>query len=277
MKHFLSLIEHLRGSTILRIEANNRPVFEYEPGEYDWNKIEQCQPFVFDMDSYPEDQKMSWGGEIDAPFPVFSIETLGGKPLVELLDPIESLTETSLSEEDYRIIKESNRDGIIRYNINCVVVSEYKPKKYDVFMLMEAPNALTISKQRVMKAKIELIPQATALVTGALDLLRTGSVGTESVRIKMKTRSGSQKKYHKIRRIIHVGRKGQQYGRSEAHKNVDWSHRFEVRGHWRKTEKLGKNREGLYCVEGFTWVKNHERGPEHLPLIKKTRLVHSHV
>lgn len=55
--------------------------------------------------------------------------------------------------------------------------------------------------------------------------------------------------------------------------NIDWSHRFEVRGHWRVFEGVGKNRDGEYNIEGFTWVKNYVKGPEHLPLVKKTRVV----
>lgn len=50
---------------------------------------------------------------------------------------------------------------------------------------------------------------------------------------------------------------------------------FELRGHWRAHDGLGKDRDGNYCVGGFTWVKNHIRGDENLPLIKKTRIIHS--
>lgn len=57
-------------------------------------------------------------------------------------------------------------------------------------------------------------------------------------------------------------------------KQLDFSHRFEVRGHWRKTTGvLGKNREGEYVVQGYTWVKAHIKGPEDKPVIKKTRII----
>jgi len=56
---------------------------------------------------------------------------------------------------------------------------------------------------------------------------------------------------------------------------IDWSHRWEVRGHWRKCDGIGKDREGKRCVNNFTWVKEHEKGPEDLPLIKKTRIIES--
>jgi len=46
-----------------------------------------------------------------------------------------------------------------------------------------------------------------------------------------------------------------------------------VRGHWRKHEGIGKDREGIYGVEGFTWVSEHVRGPGNLPLVKKVRIL----
>ena len=54
---------------------------------------------------------------------------------------------------------------------------------------------------------------------------------------------------------------------------VDFSHRWQVRGHWRKIAGIGKNREDEYTVSGYTFVCEHEKGPDHLPVIKKTRVV----
>lgn len=54
---------------------------------------------------------------------------------------------------------------------------------------------------------------------------------------------------------------------------TDYSHRFEVRGHWRKIQRMGKCREGCYCTWGYTWVKDFEKGNKNLPLVKKTRLL----
>lgn len=57
------------------------------------------------------------------------------------------------------------------------------------------------------------------------------------------------------------------------HGIIDWSHRWEVRGHWRKVHGLGKDRAGDYVVTGWTWVRDFVKGPEDKPLIKKTRVV----
>jgi hypothetical protein len=46
-----------------------------------------------------------------------------------------------------------------------------------------------------------------------------------------------------------------------------------VRGHWRKVNGIGKDRSGEYCVKEFTWVTEHDKGPDGKPLIRKTRIV----
>ncbi len=54
---------------------------------------------------------------------------------------------------------------------------------------------------------------------------------------------------------------------------IDWLHSWSVRGHWRKCASLGKDREGAYCIPGFTWVKDHVRGDG--PMVEKTRIVYN--
>lgn len=53
-------------------------------------------------------------------------------------------------------------------------------------------------------------------------------------------------------------------------------YQYEVRGHWRKLDgfnKIGKNRDDEYVVEGYTWVSEHIRGDENGVLIKKQRVL----
>lgn len=52
----------------------------------------------------------------------------------------------------------------------------------------------------------------------------------------------------------------------------DFSHRFEVRGHWRTVRGFGHDSEGR-PVPGKTWVKDHVKGPDDKPLVKKYRAV----
>lgn len=96
--------------------------------------------------------------------------------------------------------------------------------------------------------------------------------GTARAAIRAKIKSGGQTYFHKIKQVIYLGLKQEQHSkRSVAGEAVDWSHRWEVRGHWRKITGIGKDREGKAGVRGFTWVVPHVKGSEDLPLIKKIR------
>lgn len=53
-------------------------------------------------------------------------------------------------------------------------------------------------------------------------------------------------------------------------------HAFEVMGHWRRLHNensLGKNREGEYLVEGFTWVRPQVRCADRGEVLKKVRVI----
>ena len=51
---------------------------------------------------------------------------------------------------------------------------------------------------------------------------------------------------------------------------LEYSHAFSVRGHWRRFDGIGKDRQGNRKVQGFTWVKDFIKGEGEL--IKKVRL-----
>lgn len=111
-----------------------------------------------------------------------------------------------------------------------------------------------------------------------LGKLKDGYVGhenvDESVRIASRTSSPKtdRKNFVHISKIIRVS-PNKEIVRSIGSREVDWSHRWMVRGHWRKHNGLGKNRSGEYSVSGYTWVVEHEKGPEGAPLVAdKVRL-----
>lgn len=53
-------------------------------------------------------------------------------------------------------------------------------------------------------------------------------------------------------------------------KPFKYSHRFDVRGHWRKVKTIGKDPEGTYCIPGHTWVSPFKKGQGNY--IKKDRI-----
>lgn len=79
--------------------------------------------------------------------------------------------------------------------------------------------------------------------------------------------------YRVVRKVIVLAARGRT-GEVVSERTIDWSHRFTVRGHWRVLEGgKGKNRVGERVVDGFTWVSEHEKGPDGAPLIPKLRVV----
>lgn len=218
-----------------------------------WERLEKCQPIVFskqvrnyeelDVNTFdPHDSESSLS---DAPFPTFSIEMLDG-PIVGPPDDVPN-----------------------RFYVWCIVGIEFKPNKFAFLELLETADT---SKPEWTVALVVCSAYAKPLI----ERLRREKTGVESVRQRLEIGTGNEKRVAKIRRIIHVCPKAQTSKYAEGTgREIDWSHRWLVRGHWRALPgRLGKDREGRYCVKDWTWTKDHEKGPEGLPLIApKTRVV----
>jgi len=110
-----------------------------------------------------------------------------------------------------------------------------------------------------------------------LKLLSLCDVGCDKpgLRVKIKNDDGS-KKIRKITNVTNVIPTKLNTTISDSRKYIDWSHRWEVRGHWRRLPdptKMGNNRHGERIVQGHTWISNYVKGPEIAPLVKKTRVL----
>lgn len=98
---------------------------------------------------------------------------------------------------------------------------------------------------------------------------KTTKVGKSKAKLRYKHPKFGKKT---IRKIVHIKGKSSNLQESHNSKTIDWSHKWEVRGHWRSIgDKIGKDRNGNYNRKGFTWVKNHVKGDGEL--VKKTRLL----
>lgn len=80
---------------------------------------------------------------------------------------------------------------------------------------------------------------------------------------------------YKLKKLIHISDKVSGIPVEKRFFNVDWSHKWEVRGHRRSIGlgKVGKNRNGDYVWKDYTWVKSHVKGPDDKGLVKKVRMV----
>jgi hypothetical protein len=121
-------------------------------------------------------------------------------------------------------------------------------------------------------------PPGMEMAARWLHLINDGAIGVEHTSAKVyMPRVEKRHKYrpHEIRRIVRIVPKKEKERTPPLTPGgvVDWSHRWEVRGHWRRVKGIGKDRAGDYSVVGHTWVRDFTKGPPDLPLVVKTRVV----
>lgn len=255
MRNFKLLVDTARKQGISEqdgtfIEGSPRRFAMYAPASASvmrgfFNAAEDCQPFVFHDVLNPVKTVLNPQEviEYDAPFKVFSIEPLSG---------------------GWRIGEKS----VGHLDLGCVMSEEVSPKVFRHFILAFIDGA-----PRVMRfTDASFVGQ---LVRQTLRGLYGGAIGVETTREKIKL-EGSEKPYRIVRRVVHIEPSRTRLEASvsqDSGRRIEWSHRWLVRGHWRKTEGLGKDRAGDYCVYGNTWVVPYEKGDASKPLIAKTRVV----
>jgi len=264
VRYFLELCESVKANGIACISSPNSvvrkfskekeilaPVFDY---------LKEVKPIVFFKSLPPPTRNVTDFSlknadipeevkGLDAPFRVFSIENFDGTPL-----------EVGRSG--------SSADDLISFETLCVVVYEIEPKKYFYLSYNYYPE--------YNRYGVEPVNTKGAVVEKNIYRLNTERVGFENTRQVIKIGSGKNKETHRIRKIVYVCPKKEYEKQNEKlGKQIDWSHRWLVRGHWRKCEgALGKDREGLHCIPNYTWVVDHVKGPEDKILIAdKTRIV----
>lgn len=107
----------------------------------------------------------------------------------------------------------------------------------------------------------------TAFVLSNLDIFPIA----EERQTKRTYRLGAKKKrIDYINKVVVLKAPTRQQTVFAVKKKMEFSHRFEVRGHWRKVRRLGRDQNGN-VIEGRTWVRPCVKGPETKPLIKKIR------
>jgi hypothetical protein len=104
----------------------------------------------------------------------------------------------------------------------------------------------------------------------------SSEAGTVRVDARAKVGTGPNRRLMKVKDLVIVAPKKMKNDLANhigTQKEIDWSHRWDVMGHWRKIAGIGKDRNGSYTIKGYTWVIPHTKGPEEKPLIRKTRVV----
>lgn len=163
-----------------------------------------------------------------------------------------------------------------KFHTLCLLVHENQPKHYEFFSLeySDETESLHVGCWYENEDLPENVKSVTEILRRfTLARIAAGSLGTEKTKERIKLGKSKEKRVLEIKNIIRVFPRKTAQAKPLYGGKVDFSHRFEVMGHWRKIAGIGKDRSGDYCIKDYTWVRPHEKGPENLPLIKKTRII----
>lgn len=235
-----------------------------------WDSVDKCHPFVFspknkepeeidmlEIKKLHEDENYQ-PPRVDSPFRVWSAEIAGDK----------------------YITVPKVRDSEDKFFICSFMAVELNPSNLIYFVLAEWSDVLIDEQGNEVRKDFKQV-----YVTGAMDDIANAllqrlyreKTGIEKTRRKVKIGEGKSKRHVTFNQVIHIMPKKDVSPEitSEDGKSIDWSHRWTVRGCWVNLGdgRIGKDREGNYCVDGKTWRVEHIKGPEDAPLIQKTRIV----
>ena len=263
MKYFLELIETIqKDGYSMFINADTGPPVRHKSTALNsglFEAFERCQPFVLSLkeeqaidvfSSMPDSQEEAFGLNftlLSPPFSVFSLEM-----------PTYPLLVMSGFKYFYPDIV---------FGVRCIMCREFAPGEWGYYVYMRSQDnsigAVVVSEKFGL------------LVEKYLSYFSKSKIGNEKIRARIKLGIGKDKRTYTFRNVIHVVPKST-YPEFESKNTrlIDWKYRWSCRGHWREHPgKIGKDRDGNYCVQNFTWVNDHIKGPEHMPLITKQRVV----
>lgn len=212
--------------------------------------LKDCHPFIFMPISGEPKECGDFEESIDLPFPIVSIECFG---------------------QHLAIPREEDK---VKTYINLILAKEISPKEYIFLVYGEKRDSDKIYPLVFMVTKEdEAYKNVNFLLYNYLKRLSSHKIGVGPKQNKVKSVLNGKKIFWRPKQLTIVSTNKYKYEAEKNFKSIDWSHRWEVRGHWRKIEGLGKDRADNYGVIGFTWVKCHSKGPENKPVIKKAYLV----
>jgi hypothetical protein len=175
---------------------------------------------------------------------------------------------------EFSFVTEVPGDGG-EFSLLGVLIEEVSPGNNDLYCFVRCGNSPPIILYYPHTVSRNSESFFDTVAEGLFHHLDTSAFGVENIKQKVRfRRPEGDKSIRLIDKVIHVTpKKYREHVKPLFSQLIDWTHRWSVRGHWRRAEGTGKNREGDYCVRGFTWVTDHIKGPESLPVVQKIRLV----
>jgi len=270
MKKFKRLLQAAKAGLVYR---NNRP----DPSALEdlMMAADRCHPFVF-LPDIPKRPKFKPTGD-----PLTDISDFA-------TDYFEATTPREASEEDHPIdqpfevfsmeyagdhyITVPRDDDPIKVYIDAMICEEVG-KAHRYYLLV-----ITNGVESVLCLEGDAASAYSSVVAGMLEKLKRFDCGVEKVKENVSYRSKDSKKKKNISKdvVFIVADRGNTPKPALGSRNVEWSHAFEVRGHWRsypnKPDFVGVDRHGDRTQPGRTWVKHHTR-KEDKEFKKKVRVV----
>jgi hypothetical protein len=249
MKYFLEMIATVKKTGKITKIGNKEVIGTLVNPTHFFTMVKKAHVFVFSPKNKTPLELASIfdknGDEItvalDAPFSVFAIEVLNGELTVPEYFDISKIT------------------------THCLLAYETSPKEFSYYAYCHYNNTPVV----IQTTMFDNVCKAF------IDRLNSERQGVEKVDKLTVLLDEKKRKYeYRIKKIIHISPKRDQISiNPNSGKIINWSHQWFVRGHWRKHSGLGKDREGVYCMENFTWVTEHKKGPEEKKMQDKVRLV----
>lgn len=280
MQHFKSFVREL-GVNGVRAGAEN-----YErrirPGDpFLKELVEACQVFVFQETNPPSQHQLALDTKkLDAPFPVFSVEVAGEKNPVVSLSDIEKQNLVSAGVDAsiwISCVLIDTRPEITVYYHHIQIEGSFA--QLGITLLDPGVYSITEKRDREFRAPNTGLPTDSifASLTTFMSQMKYDYVAqrkTPGSSVSLRNQKNAKKKIRIPKNhVFIVGKKSDSSGSGGDPQEVEWTHRWRVRGHWRQIPGIGKNAKNEYCETGRTWVMDCEKGPADKPLIEKHRIV----
>lgn len=168
-------------------------------------------------------------------------------------------------------------EAVKEYELHAILITENAPASYSGLLYLSQENVPYVTEFKLGSDVIEngATFSAAFLVDRICRYIHSCNMGSERVFRRVTQKTVTQGKCsHVLESVIRLRPKiSSHFPEPAFSREIDWSMRWWVRGHWRKLpapEVPGKDRNGEYSVNGFTWVTEHLRGPEDKPIRKST-------
>lgn len=283
MRFFKEMVSTARTYGLLATNSKS----PFKPADKNFDKaLEEAQPYIFHTDYWnaaierleseltepllsenqlllpQEDQKrIAYNKTISIPSVQRGLESL---PFSSVSVELEhQMSDFDLFVED---VNEYRKDKL-SCSLKNILLYETSPFSYRVYanlLLRGDKGNHSLVIELTSPYKFSKLYLASVLLVGLLfcpDKHKT--VGVEKVREKIKIGKGFEKRFVHIEKVLHISPYNKQTdGYHSNIKQIEWSNRWLVSGHWRRLypEQIGKDRHDNYVVPGYTWVHPFEKG-----------------